>query len=136
VSLSLIPLLDIDAKKEERTALINHQRNIIMKPPKRLVQLELMPTGRANRVLAVDYHGIVEVYEKQNGRQDVKVFDNMVLVDFYSERFNGEERFIIISNNEYYMLTEEHLEDLSDLLEKVYIYHTERSGNGRTCHER
>ena len=115
-------LIDIDAKKEERTALINRQRNITMKPPKRLVQLELMPTGRANRVLAVDYHGIVEGYEKQNGRQNVKMFDNMALVDFYSERFNGEERFIIISNNEHYMPTEDHLEDLGDMLEKVYIY--------------
>ncbi|RID89026.1 helicase [Peribacillus asahii] len=115
-------LIDIDAKKEERTALINRQRNITMKPPKRLVQMELIPTGRANRVLAVDYYRIVEVYEKQNGRQNVKMFDNMALVDFYSERFNGEERFIIISNNDHYMPTEEHLEDLGDMLEKVYIY--------------
>lgn len=32
-------LIDIDAKKEERTALINRQRNITMKPPKRIIQL-------------------------------------------------------------------------------------------------
>jgi hypothetical protein len=39
-------LIDIDAKKEERTALINRQRNITMKPPKRIIQLELIQNGR------------------------------------------------------------------------------------------
>lgn len=115
-------LIDFDAKKEERTVLINRQKNILMKPPKRIIQLELLPTGRTNRVLAADYQEIVEQYEKQNGRQNVKMFDNLALVDFYSERFNGEERFIIISKNDDFFLSDEHIEDLGDLLKKVYIY--------------
>lgn len=126
-------LIDIDAKKEERTALIDRQRNITMKPPKKIVQLELIPNGRSNRVLAADYQRIVEDYEKRNGRQNVKMLENLALVDFYSERYTGEERYIIVTNDIGFALTEEHLEDLGDIMVKVYIYLVQ---NGQVVEER
>lgn len=53
---------------------------------------------------------------------NVKMFDCLGLVDFYSERFNGEEHYIILTNDENYSLTEDYLEDLYEILDKVYIY--------------
>jgi hypothetical protein len=52
----------------------------------------------------------------------VKMFDNLALVDFYGERFTGEERYIIVTNDSSFTFLEDHLEDLGDILEKLYIY--------------
>jgi hypothetical protein len=64
----------------------------------------------------------VAVYEKTNGRKLVKIYDNLGLVDFYSERFNGEERFIILTNKLDFMLSEAHIEDLNSIIDKTYVY--------------
>jgi len=50
------------------------------------------------------------------------MYDNLGLVDFYSERFNGEERFIILTETPDFMLSEAHLEDLNNILDKTYLY--------------
>ncbi|MBB6451621.1 superfamily II DNA or RNA helicase [Salirhabdus euzebyi] len=115
-------LIDIENKKEERLNLIDRQVNIGMKPPKRVIQLELTPNGRSSRLISTDYNEIVEKYERDNGRRNVKMMVPLALVDFYSERFNGEERYIILTNQSDYFPTEEYLEDLRDILSKVYIY--------------
>ncbi|MDQ0163332.1 hypothetical protein J2S06_002412 [Bacillus alveayuensis] len=115
-------LIDLDMKKEERLNIIRCQKNISMKPPKKILSLQLAPTGRSKRVMTIDYKDVVEKYEKANGRINIKMFDCLALVDFYSERFNGEERYIILTNDPNYMPSEEHLEDLEDILKKVYIY--------------
>ncbi len=115
-------LIDLDMKKEERLNVIRRQKNISMKPPKKILSLQLAPTGRSKRVMSIDYKDVVEKYEKANGRINIKMFDCLALVDFYSERFNGEERYIILTNDPNYMPSEEHLEDLADILKKVYIY--------------
>ncbi|AKM18688.1 RNA polymerase-associated protein RapA [Geobacillus sp. 12AMOR1] len=115
-------IIDLEMKKEERLTLIRRQKNISMKPPKKMLSLQLVPSGRSKRVMAVDYKEVVETYEKANGRMNVKMFDCLGLVDFYSERFNGEERYIILTNDHNYMPSEQHLEDLSDILSNVYIY--------------
>lgn len=104
-----------------------------MKPPKKILSLQLAPSGRSKRVMSIDYKNIVEKYEKENGRINIKMFDCLALVDFYSERFNGEERYIILTNDPNYMPSEEHLEDLADILNKVYIYVVK---NGEIIEER
>lgn len=115
-------LIDLDMKKEERLNIILRQKNISMKPPKRILSLQVAPTGRSKRVMAIDYKEAVEKYEKANGRINIKMFDCLALVDFYSERFNGEERYILLTHDPNYMPSEEHLEDLADILSKLYIY--------------
>jgi superfamily II DNA or RNA helicase len=126
-------LIDLDMKKEERLNIIRRQKNISMKPPKKILSLQLAPSGRSKRVMSIDYKNIVEKYEKENGRINIKMFDCLALVDFYSERFNGEERYIILTNDPNYMPSEEHLEDLADILNKVYIYVVK---NGEIIEER
>ncbi|MGG0250721.1 helicase-related protein [Peribacillus frigoritolerans] len=115
-------LIDIDLKKEERLNMIYRQKNISMKPPKKMISLELVPSGNCDRVVAKDYFDTVMSYERENGRLNVKMFDNLGLVDFYSERFNGEERYIILTGNTQFMPIDFYLEDLYEILEKVYIY--------------
>lgn len=94
-------------RKERRLALVQRQKNIGMKPPKRIAQLEVIPRGKSQRLISVDYKDIIQDYERQNGRANTKTFNPYSLVDFYSERFNGEPRFIIISDDEMYWPSEE-----------------------------
>ncbi|GAE27488.1 hypothetical protein JCM9140_3636 [Halalkalibacter wakoensis JCM 9140] len=115
-------LIDLDIKKEERLNTIYRQKNISMKPPKKIITLQLAPAGNCKRVMAVDYEETIKLYEKENGRMNVKMFDSLGLVDFYSERFNGEERYIILTTDERYSLSDDQLEDLHEILDKVYIY--------------
>lgn len=115
-------LLDIEMKREERMKLLQLQGNIGMKPPKRILQLEVVPNGQSQRVISTDYKEIIEHYERLNGRKVVNSFHPYALVDFYSERFNGEERFIIVTNKKDFFPSEDYLEDLMPILEKVYIY--------------
>ncbi|MGG2093476.1 helicase-related protein [Bacillus sp. S13(2024)] len=115
-------LIDLDLKKEERLSMIHRQKNISMKPPKKIILLELIPSGVCDRVIATDYHDAVMSYERENGRLNVKQFRNLGLVDYYSERFNGEERYIILTNNPAFALNDFYLDDLHEILEKVYIY--------------
>lgn len=126
-------LIDIEARRDERLTLIERQMNIGMKPPKRLFQIEIMPNGKGNRAFSTDYKEIIERYENQNGRQIVKAFHPLALVDFYSERFNGEPRYILISDKLDYFPSEDHLEDLHDILDKVHIYILQ---NGQVVQER
>ncbi|WP_338472809.1 helicase-related protein [Niallia sp. XMNu-256] len=115
-------LIDIDMKKEQRLTTIQRQKNISMKPPKKIISLEVLPSANCDRVIAVDYFDVVLNYERENGRLNVRMFNNLSLVDFYSERFNGEERYIILTENEQFIPGGFYLEDLHDILEKVYIY--------------
>ncbi len=115
-------LIDIDARRNERLAEIERQKNIVMKPPKRLVQLDVVPNGQAARSFNVDFKDIVEHYELVNGRRLMKTYDNLALVDFYSERYNGEPRFIIISEQANPRFSEEYMEHLKDILDSTYVY--------------
>ncbi|WP_435924152.1 hypothetical protein [Paenibacillus sp. DYY-L-2] len=93
-----------------------------MKPPKRIVQLEVIPRGISQGLISVDYKDMIQDYERQNGRANIKAFHPYSLVDFYSERFNGEPRFIIISDDEMYWPSEEYTEDLKEIEDRTYIY--------------
>ncbi|MGK8685805.1 DEAD/DEAH box helicase [Bacillus cereus] len=115
-------LIDIEEQKTKRLEIINKQRTIILQPPKKIAQFELIPNGLSYRLMAVDYYELIESYEKSNGRKLLKIYDNLGLVDFYSERFNGEERFIILTDNPDFMLNEAHVEDLNSIIDKTYVY--------------
>lgn len=117
-------MIDLEHKKEERMDLINRQKTISMKPPKKIMSLTLNPSWEIGngRVIAEDYFDIVVQYEKSHGRLNVKQYENLGLVDFYSERFNGDERYIILTTDFEFTLSKEQAEDLQDVLEKVYIY--------------
>ncbi|GEN46744.1 DEAD/DEAH box helicase [Alkalibacillus haloalkaliphilus] len=115
-------LIDIEHKKEERMSLIERQTNIGLTPPKQLIQLEVTPNGSIGRLISTDYKDIIENYEKQNDRRDIKTYNPLSLVDFYSEKINGESRFIILTESADYFPDEGYLEDLKDILENVFIY--------------
>nr|WP_075982593.1 helicase-related protein [Bacillus massilionigeriensis] len=115
-------LIDIEEQKKKRIVTLNKQRTIILQPPKKIAQFELIPNGSSYRVIASDYYNLIEAHEKANGRKLIKMYDNLGLVDFYSERFNGEERFIIITDKTDFVFTEAHLEDLNTIIDKTYIY--------------
>ncbi|MNW38747.1 RNA polymerase-associated protein RapA [compost metagenome] len=121
-------LMDIELRKESRLTQVERQKNITMRPPKRIMQLEVVPKGTAERVLSVDYKDIVEAYERQHGRSNVKMFDQLARVDFYSERFNGEPRYIILTDNKDFFPSDDYLEDLSDITEHTFVYYV----NGNT----
>src|SRR5699024_5823056 len=115
-------LMDLDIKKEERLELVNQQKNISLKPPKLVISLDAVPTGECQRVLANDYYDVVSEYERANGRLNVKQYNNLGLIDFPSERFNGEQRFIVLTIDPGFTFSENELEDLGDILEMVYVY--------------
>ncbi|GAA0615034.1 hypothetical protein GCM10009001_35420 [Virgibacillus siamensis] len=115
-------LIDLDQKKEERLNLINRQKNVSIKPPKKMISLEVDPIGYSQQVLASDYYETIVQYEKANGRLNVKQYDNLGLIDFSSERFNGEERYILLTSDPGYMLSDRELEDLQDVLDMLYVY--------------
>lgn len=59
-------IIDLEARKEERLSEAERQRNIVMKPPKKVAQLEIYPDGRATRVFPSDYAGLIEKYEHEH----------------------------------------------------------------------
>ncbi|MFL0583703.1 DEAD/DEAH box helicase [Solibacillus silvestris] len=115
-------LIDIEEQKTKRLEIINRQRTVTLQPPKKIAQFELVPNGQSYRVIATDYYRLIEAYEKYNGRKLLKGYGNLGLVDFYSERFNGEERFIILTTKCDFILSDNHLEDLHNILDRTYIY--------------
>lgn len=119
-------LNDLDMKRQNRILGIEREKNIAMIPPKKVISLDVLPQGKTKRVLASDYYEAVLEYEKANGRLNVKQHQNLGLVDFSSERFNGEERFIILVNDLNATFSDEELEDLEDIKDKVYVYLVEQ----------
>ena len=115
-------LIDLDLKKKDRLNLISRQKNVAMKPPSHIITLNVNPNGRSKRLLADDYIDMIVAYERKNGRLNVNQYGNLGLVDFSSERFNGEERFIIISDDPAFILTDREFEDLHDILDELFIY--------------
>lgn len=119
-------LVDIEVRKLERLSEVERQRNIVMKPPKRVAQLELYPDGTATRVFPSDYFDLIEKYEHQHGRSGLKMFEAFALVDFYSERFNGEPRFIIVKDKPEISFSREYIEDLRGIMEHAYVYYVDK----------
>ncbi len=116
-------LEEIAERRVERLAEIERERSIQLRPTKRIVQLELVPNGSPMcRLLPVDWLEAVKNYEYSAGRAKVKAFDAFALVDFFSETYEGDARFIIITDQKNIRLEKSRLEDLADVMEKAYIY--------------
>lgn len=115
-------LIDLEIRSEERLTEVERQKNICIQPPKLLAQIELLSSGRAFRVFPKDYQDVVERYEFSQGRNNVTMMNAFGLVDFYSERLNGEPRYIIVSERQELGFSEEYLEDLKILQGKVFVY--------------
>jgi hypothetical protein len=127
-------LVDIEIRRDERLAEVARQSNILVKPPKCISQIELYPDMESvYRLLPCDYSKIVADYERANGRSNFKVFDGLGLVDFYSERYNGEPRYVILCTNSSPNLSERHHSDLGPIVDKTYLYLLE---NGEVLEER
>ena len=122
-------LIDIEVRKEERLSEVERQRNIVMKPPKKVAQLELYSDGKATRVFPSDYFELLVKYEQQHGRNGLKMFDAFALVDFYSERYNGEPRFIIVQDKQDIVFSREYIEDLRDIVDFAYVYFVDKDQN-------
>lgn len=59
-------------------------------------------------------------------RSEVKTFGALALVDFYSERFNGQPRFIIVRDRVDVLYSQEYLEDLRQIMEYAYVYDVDK----------
>jgi hypothetical protein len=126
-------LVDIEIRRDERLAEVARQSNILVKPPKCISQIELYPDMESvYRLLPCDYSKIVADYERANGRSNFKVYDGVGLVDFYSERYNGEPRYIILSHSSEFGVSKRHLFDLQPILDHAYLYVVD---NGRIVEE-
>ena len=115
-------LIDIEEQKTKRLGIINKQRTITLQPPKKIAQFELIPNGFSYRVFATDYIELIEKYERINGRKLLKTYNNLGLVDFYSEFVSGKERFIILTDKIDFILSDSHLEDLHTIIDNVFVY--------------
>lgn len=116
-------LVDIEIRRDERLAEVARQGNVLVKPPKCIGQIELYPDMASTyRLLPHDYSEIVVDYERANGRSNFKVFDGLGLVDFYSERYNGEPRYIILIHSNEFGVSKRHLIDLQPILGHSYLY--------------
>jgi superfamily II DNA or RNA helicase len=118
-------LEEIVERREERLQEVLRERSVYLKPLKRLTQLELLPVVNKTacvRIFPHDWLDIVKEYEAGVGRINVRAFDALGLVDFYSENYNGESKFIILGKEDMPSLSKEHLQDLLEIKEHTYIY--------------
>ena len=122
-------LVDIEFRKEERLSEVERQRNILLKPPKAIAQIELIPSGIVMRTFPGDYKDLVEKYEHKQGRSGFKAFDAFALVDYYSERYNGEPRFIVVKDRKDILYSREYYEDLREILDYTYVYQIDDENN-------
>lgn len=115
-------LMDIDNKKAERLGLINRQKNVSIMPPKKIISLSITSNVNSHRVIASDYKKMIVDYEKDHGRMNVKQYGNLGIIDFSSERFNGEKRYILLTDDSDFILSAVEKEDLEGIIDSVYIY--------------
>ena len=81
------------------------------------------------RTFPGDYKDLVEKYEHKQGRSGFKAFDAFALVDYYSERYNGEPRFIVVKDRKDILYSREYYEDLRDILDYTYVYQIDNEKN-------
>lgn len=119
-------LIDIEERRQQRLQEVERERNINIIPPKRIAHFTIQPdSNNAYRLVAKDFEDIVRNYEKQNGRNLIKTYPTLSLVDFISEDDCGEERYIILVQNPSTQLSSSHLIDLQELKGSIYLYYLE-----------
>jgi len=119
-------LIEIEERREQRIAEIERERSIQLCPNRRVMQITLRPDGSLTfRSLHDNWIGSIQRYELMAGRSNLQVFDELGLVDFYSETPEGEPRLIIAADDSNYQLSQTRRQDLGEWLEKTYLYYIE-----------
>jgi len=119
-------LIEIEERREQRIAEIERERSIQLCPTRRVMQITLRPNSILTfRSLHDNWIGSIQRYELMAGRTNLQVFDELGLVDFYSETPDGEPRLIIAADDSNYQLSQMRRQDLGKWLEKTYLYYIE-----------
>ena len=115
-------LIEIEERREQRIAEIERERSIQLCPTRRVMQITLRPNSSLTfRSLHDNWIGSIQRYELMAGRTNLQVFDELGLVDFYSETPDGEPRLIIAADDSSYQLSQMRRQDLGEWLEKTYL---------------
>jgi superfamily II DNA or RNA helicase len=115
-------LEEIQERREARLNEVMRERSIFIKSMKPVGQLETEPNGHGIREITNDWKEIIFTYERNAGRINVRKLKSYGLVDFYSEEFSGEPRYIILVEKDVKSFPEEYLKDLAGIANSVYIY--------------
>ncbi|WP_142953726.1 hypothetical protein [Bacillus cereus] len=87
------------------------------------MQVILVPDKKnISRLISSDYTELMNEYEGNNQRKNVKAYSNLSLVDFMSEDGNGNTRCIILTVDENFVLSINHQQDLEELPFDIFIY--------------
>uniref|UniRef100_UPI0038620D64 DEAD/DEAH box helicase n=1 Tax=Lentibacillus songyuanensis TaxID=3136161 RepID=UPI0038620D64 len=114
---------EMEDRSKERLSQIDRERSIQLKPVKRIAQFKIEPSGVANgRVVPEDYLPIIEDYELQQGRLNVKEQQAFGLVDFISEEVDGENRLIVVTNDLHQFQQQLVKEDYETIKSRLFIY--------------
>ncbi|WP_331713177.1 helicase-related protein [Aneurinibacillus soli] len=116
-------LIEIEERSEERMLEIERERSITLRPTHRCLQIGIVPNGQQmNRLFPEEWANVVQQYEALNGRTKLQVFPAFGLVDFYSETYEGEGRFMILTDNPAFELSSVQKKDLGDVLDRTVLY--------------
>ncbi|WP_242261889.1 DEAD/DEAH box helicase [Bacillus cereus group sp. BfR-BA-01453] len=116
-------LLDIEDRRKSRLEEVERERNVNVMPPYKVMQVTLVPDKKnISRLISSDYKELINEYEGNNQRKNVKTYSNLSLVDFMSEDENGNTRCIILMVDENFVLSINHQRDLEELPFDIFIY--------------
>jgi len=117
-------LIEIEERREQRIAEIERERSIQLCPTRRVMQITLRPDSSSTaRSLHDGWIGLIQRYELADGRTNLQVFDELGLVDFYSETAEGEPYLIITTDDSEYQVSLLHRQDLGGWLDKTHLYY-------------
>ncbi|MEI5876201.1 DEAD/DEAH box helicase [Bacillus paranthracis] len=116
-------LLDIEDRRKSRLEEVERERNVNVMPPYKVMQVTLVPDIKnISRLVSSDYTELINEYEENNQRKNVKTYSNLSLVDFMSEDENRNIRCIILTVDENFVLSINHQRDLEELPFDIFIY--------------
>ncbi|MGR5988718.1 hypothetical protein ACT7CT_24960 [Bacillus sanguinis] len=92
-------------------------------PPYKVMQVTLVPDKKnISRLISSDYTELINEYEGNNQRKNVKTYSSLSVVDFMSEDENGNIRCIILTADENFILSINHQQDLEELQFDIFLY--------------
>ena len=114
---------EMEDRSKERLTEIDRQRSIQLKPVKQIAQFRVEPNSvDSGRVIPEDYLSMVEEYELNQGRLNVRVQQAFGLVDFISEEADGESRLIVVTENIHQLKQHMVEEDYQMIRRNVFVY--------------
>ncbi|GEL78692.1 DEAD/DEAH box helicase [Tenuibacillus multivorans] len=114
---------EMEDRSKERLSEIDRERSIQLKPVKRVAQFKVKPNGVGNgRVVPEDYLNLIEDYELNHGRMNVRTQPAFGLVDFISEEADGESRLIVVTDDIHSFKEQLIEEDYEPIKSRVYVY--------------